>query len=55
MFYDEDRRPLIADYIHGLGGRDTSPSMIRGVYESLMDIKRDGVVPEKVSYVGVRE
>ncbi|MDH5792741.1 MAG: pyruvate ferredoxin oxidoreductase [Candidatus Bathyarchaeota archaeon] len=54
VFYDEGRRPLIADYIHGLGGRDTSPSMIRGVYESLMDVKREGEVPEKVSYVGVR-
>ncbi len=54
VFYDEDKKPFIADFIHGLGGRDTSPSMIRGVFESLMEIRGKGEVPQKVSYVGVR-
>ena len=55
VFYDEERKPLIADFIHGLGGRDTSPSMIRGIYESLTENREKGEVPEKVSFVGVRE
>ena len=53
-FYDEPHKPLIANYIHGLGGRDTSPSLIRGIFDSLLDIKRKGEVSERVSYVGVR-
>jgi pyruvate/2-oxoacid:ferredoxin oxidoreductase alpha subunit len=54
VFYDEDKKPLIADYIHGLGGRDTSPAMIKGIYENLMEIKKKGTVPERVSFVGAR-
>jgi len=55
VFYDRERKPLIADFIHGLGGRDTSPKMIKGVYKSLLDAKEKGKVSEKVSFVGVRE
>jgi pyruvate ferredoxin oxidoreductase alpha subunit len=54
VFYDEEKKPLIADYIHGLGGRDTSPAMIKGIYENLMEIKKKGTVPERVSFVGAR-
>jgi pyruvate ferredoxin oxidoreductase alpha subunit len=54
-FYDEADRPLIADYIYGLGGRDASPKLIRGVFKSLEEIRSRGEVAEKVSYVGVRE
>ncbi len=53
--YDSPKRPLIADYINGLGGKDTSPEMIRGVFKSLQKIKEKGTVDEPVSYVGVRE
>jgi pyruvate ferredoxin oxidoreductase alpha subunit len=54
-FYDEARRPLIADYIHGLGGRDTSPNQIKSIFKSLLEIGREGNVADKVSYVGVRQ
>ena len=54
-FYDEADRPLIADYIYGLGGRDASQELIRGVFKSLEEISSMGEVAEKVSYVGVRE
>ncbi len=54
-FYDEAERPLIAGYIHGLGGRDTSPDLIRGVFESLLGVYERGEVRDKVSYVGVRQ
>jgi pyruvate ferredoxin oxidoreductase alpha subunit len=54
-YYDEPKRPLIADYIHGLGGRDTSIMMISGVFEDLLKIKEKGKVDQKVNFVGVRE
>jgi len=53
--YDLPKRPFVADYINGLGGKDTSPEMIRGVFKSLQKIKERGAVLEPVSYVGVRE
>jgi len=55
VFYDEAKRPLIKDFIHGLGGRDTSPTLIRGMYEDLLEARRKGEVSEKVSFVGVRQ
>jgi len=54
-FYDKAKRPLIADYIYGLGGRDASPSLIRDVFMRLEEIRSRGEVTEKVSYMGVRE
>jgi pyruvate ferredoxin oxidoreductase alpha subunit len=53
--YDEKEKPLVADYITGLGGKDTSPEMIRDVFARLLKIKEKGVVVETVSYIGVRE
>ena len=55
VFYDEPKRPLIKDFIHGLGGRDTSPFLIRKMYEDLLKAKAEGKVSEKVSFVGVRK
>jgi pyruvate ferredoxin oxidoreductase alpha subunit len=52
--YHLGEKPHIANYIHGLGGRDTSPHHIRGIYESLLDIKEKGEVTEAVNYVGAR-
>ncbi len=54
-FYDEADRPLIADYIYGLGGRDASPQLIRDIFRRLEEIRARGEVAEKVSFVGVRE
>jgi pyruvate ferredoxin oxidoreductase alpha subunit len=55
VLYDAPKRPLVADYINGLGGKDTSPEMIRGIFKSLQKIKEKGAVVEPVTYVGVRE
>ncbi|MFQ6054066.1 MAG: transketolase C-terminal domain-containing protein, partial [Candidatus Bathyarchaeia archaeon] len=54
-FYDEADRPLIADYIYGLGGRDASPRLLRAIFQSLEEIKAEGEVAHKVSFMGVRE
>jgi pyruvate ferredoxin oxidoreductase alpha subunit len=53
--YDSDTRPYVVNYVHGLGGRDTSPSQIRGVFEDLQKIVQTGQVGEKIRYVGLRE
>jgi pyruvate ferredoxin oxidoreductase alpha subunit len=54
VFYDEARKPIIKDFIHGLGGRDTSPDLMRGIYMDLLQARDEGKVKEKVSFVGVR-
>jgi pyruvate ferredoxin oxidoreductase alpha subunit len=53
-YYDDTQKPLIADYIHGLGGRDTSKEMVRKVYESLQKIHEKGAVEKQMHYIGVR-
>ncbi|MCX6649647.1 MAG: pyruvate ferredoxin oxidoreductase [Candidatus Bathyarchaeota archaeon] len=53
--YDQPKKPLVADYINGLGGKDTSPEMIRDIFKRMQKIKEKGAVDEPVSYIGVRE
>jgi len=52
--YHLPKKPLIANYIHGLGGRDTGPPLFRGVFESLLAIKDKGEVGDPMNYVGAR-
>jgi len=53
--YDSTSRPHMVNYIYGLGGRDTSPSQILGVYEDLQKIVQTKQVAEKIRYIGLRE
>jgi pyruvate ferredoxin oxidoreductase alpha subunit len=53
--YDLSTRPLMVNYIHGLGGRDTSPSQISRIFEDLQKLVETGRVDEKMRYVGLRE
>lgn len=53
--YDLSTHPFMVNYIYGLGGRDTSPSQISGIFEDLKNIVQTGRVDEKVRYVGLRE
>jgi len=53
--YDLSSHPHIVNHIHGLGGRDTSPTQIRRVFEDLHKIVQTGKVDEKMRYVGLRE
>jgi pyruvate ferredoxin oxidoreductase alpha subunit len=47
--------PWVVNYVYGLGGRDTSPTQIRMVYEDLQKIVREKRVDDSVRYVGLRE
>ena len=53
--YDLPNKPPLANYIYGLGGRDTSPYMIDGVYSDLQKIAETGQIKDKIKFVGLRE
>lgn len=53
-YYNDKEKPHIANYIHGLGGRDTSPEMVRKIFDALLKIKEEGEVPQRNTYIGVR-
>jgi pyruvate ferredoxin oxidoreductase alpha subunit len=53
--YDAQTRPYVVDYVYGLGGRDTSPSQIRRIFEDLQRILQTKRADELVKYVGLRE
>ena len=54
-FYDEGSRPIILNYIYGLGGRDIPPSTVKVIVDELLNVAKTMEVKELVKYVGVRE
>jgi pyruvate ferredoxin oxidoreductase alpha subunit len=50
-FYEEKEKPLMINYIYGLGGRELELDHIKQVFAEL-DTKKEG---ERVRYLGVRE
>jgi len=55
VLYDANKHPYVANYIYGLGGRDTSPSQIRKIYTDLQKILQTKRVENPIQYVGLRE
>ena len=53
--YDNKNRPLMSDYIFGLGGRDIGTAEIETVYNELLDNVKNGKIKNEVNYLGVRE
>ncbi|NMM61721.1 pyruvate ferredoxin oxidoreductase [Clostridium sp. P21] len=53
--YDVKKRPMMVNYIYGLGGRDIRTNDIASVYNDLFQISKDGQVGEVYRYLGVRE
>lgn len=53
--YESPQKPLIANYIYGLGGRDIFPEDIEKVYNDLERIKKEKKVKQLVNYLGVRD
>lgn len=45
----------MVDYVFGLGGRDTTPSQIEGVFRDLKNIAETGEIKQLTTYLGVRE
>ena len=54
-FYDAKRRPLLSNYIYGLGGRDMTMEMIEQIFRDLEGNRRAGRVSDAVKYIGLRE
>lgn len=54
ILYDCDTRPLLKNYVYGLGGRDISIEDIESVYEELFSILKSGKVDKELVYFGVR-
>ncbi|HEX9913773.1 MAG TPA: transketolase C-terminal domain-containing protein [Candidatus Bathyarchaeia archaeon] len=53
-YYSDQEKPMMANYVVGLGGRDVSPAMIREIYGSLLKVKKAGKVSKLMSYIGLR-
>ena len=53
--YHSDVKPIITNYVYGLGGRDIDLHMIEQAYRELLEIKETGKVERYVNYLGVRE
>lgn len=54
--YDMKNRPVVNNYVYGLGGRDITLEHIESVYNDLLCIRDNGLQPNKlVNYLGVRE
>jgi pyruvate ferredoxin oxidoreductase alpha subunit len=53
--YDAEKRPIMVDYIYGLGGRDSSPRDLRRVFDDLARIAKTGQLETAVRYLGLRE
>jgi len=53
--YDANAHPNVVNYIYGLGGRDTSQTQLRQIYQELETIAKTGRVKNPVNYVGLRE
>jgi pyruvate ferredoxin oxidoreductase alpha subunit len=55
VLYDVKERPLIVNYIFGLGGRDTSPRDLRRIFEDIVQIAKTRHVETQVHFYGLRE
>jgi pyruvate ferredoxin oxidoreductase alpha subunit len=55
VLYDVAAHPYVVNYIYGLGGRDTSPQEMRGIYEDLQRILQNRRVETPIQYLGLRE
>ena len=53
--YDQKQRPVMINYIFGLGGRDSSPRGLRRIFEDLLRIAKTGQSDKQVNYFGLRE
>lgn len=53
--YDVEKRPLMLNFIYGLGGRDVGIEDIEEVFRQCQEVAQEGKVKEFYRYLGVRE
>lgn len=54
ILYETTEKPLVKNYVYGLGGRDITLDDIETIYQELMGVKQSGVVGKEIVYYGVR-
>ena len=53
-YYHDKEKPMMKNYVVGLGGRDVSPDMIKKAYKDMLKIKKTGKVDKLLTTIGVR-
>ncbi len=53
--YESEKRPLMVNYIYGLGGRDVTEDHIKRVFSDLEKMAKSGTIENPITYLGVRE
>lgn len=53
--YDSPERPLMVDYVYGLGGRDVTIKTFSDIFDDLKEIAESGNTGETYRHIGVRE
>jgi len=54
VLYDSSTHPYVANYIYGLGGRDTHPNLIHKIYRDLQRILKTQRIEKPVQFIGLR-
>lgn len=54
MLYDTEKKPLMTDYIYGLGGRNIEIEDIVRVYDETEKVAKTGKPDKLITYLGVR-
>jgi len=54
MLYDSEEKPLITDYVYGLGGRNIKLTDIARVYDDIEQVTKAGKIEKLITYLGVR-
>ena len=52
--YDLKERPILVNYVYGLGGRDVSTELVMRMFDELINILKTGQVKERIRFLGVR-
>jgi len=53
--YDSDKKPILTNFVYGLGGRDVKIEDIESVFNDLIKIYEKGKKEFTLKYIGVRE
>ncbi len=53
--YESEKKPLMVNYIYGLGGRDLPVELINQAATELGQVADSGQVKQKINYLGLRE
>jgi pyruvate ferredoxin oxidoreductase alpha subunit len=53
--YETEKKPMMVDYVYGLGGRDVTEEDIKEVFTDMEKILKNGKIGNPITYLGVRE